>query len=168
MRQIIFATTVMLGLALLMPRSVAARDHITRIERGTILPVRVNQAIEVNREDNRVYAGMVDEDIYVENGNRSIPRGSQVELKVRRATDDQLVLDIEAIHIYGERYVVFHDQSHFEREQNLTAAIVGTVVVNHARGPVIMVQRDTVINFRIERPLEMEAVEAALGVLTWK
>ena len=51
--------------------------------------------------------------------------------------------------------------------QDLTAAILGTVAINHVRGPVIMVQRDTVINFQIERPLEMEAVEAALGVMTW-
>jgi hypothetical protein len=161
MRQIIIATTVILSLALFIPKSVAARDHVMRIERGTILPVRVNQAIEVNREDNRVYAGTVDEDIYGENGNRGIPRGSQVELRVRKAADDQLVLDVEAIRINGVRYAVFSDPNHFEREQNLTAGIVGTVSINQVRGPVIMVQRDTLINFQIERPLEMEAVEAA-------
>ena len=161
MRQIIIATTVILSLALFIPKSVAARDHVMRIERGTILPVRVSQAIEANREDNRVYAGTVDEDIYGENGNRGIPRGSQVELRVRKAADDQLVLDVEAIRINGVRYAVFSDPNHFEREQNLTAGIVGTVSINQVRGPVIMVQRDTLINFQIERPLEMEAVEAA-------
>jgi hypothetical protein len=133
MRQIIIATTVILSLALFIPKSVAARDHVMRIERGTILPVRVSQAIEANREDNRVYAGTVDEDIYGENGNR----------------------------INGVRYAVFSDPNHVAREQNLTAGIVGTVSINQVRGPVIMVQRDTLINFQIERPLEMEAVEAA-------
>jgi hypothetical protein len=161
MRQIIIATTVILSLALFIPKSVAARDHVMRIERGTILPVRVSQAIEANREDNRVYAGTVDEDIYGENGNRGIPHGSQVELKVRRAADEQLVLDVEAIRINGVRYAVFSDPNHVAREQNLTAGIVGTVSINQVRGPVIMVQRDTLINFQIERPLEMEAVEAA-------
>ena len=167
MRQIIIATTVLLSLALLIPRSIAARDPLTRIERGTILPVRINETIEVNREDNRIYTGTVDEDIYVENGNRGIPRGSTVELKVRRVADDQLVLDVEAIHIYGRRYIVLTDPDHFEREQNLAAAIVGTVAINRTRGPVIMVQRDTIINFQIERPLEMEAVKARLRVLSW-
>jgi hypothetical protein len=167
MRQIIIATTVLLSLALLMPRSIAARDPITRIERGTILPVRINQAIEVDREDDRIYFGTVDEDIYVENGNRGIPRGSRVELKVRKATDDQLVLDVEAIRIYGERYAVFSEPNHFERSQMLAAAVVGTVAINQVRGPVIMVQRDTVINFRIECPLEMESVEARVGVHSW-
>jgi hypothetical protein len=82
-------------------------------------------------------------------------------LRVRKAADDQLVLDVEAIRINGVRYAVFSDPNHFEREQNLTAGIVGTVSINQVRGPVIMVQRDTLINFQIERPLEMEAVEAA-------
>ena len=140
-------------LALLFPKSAAARDHMTRIERGTILPVRVTQAIEVNREDDGVYAGTVDEDIDGVNGNRGIPRGSQVDLKVRRATDDQLVLDVEAIRIHGVRYVVFTDPNHFEQDHTLTAAIVGTVAVNQVRGPVVMVQSDTVINFQIELPL---------------
>jgi len=159
--------TTMFSLALLTPEVVLAQDYITRIETGTILPVRVNQDIEVNREDNRIYLGTVDEDIYVENGNRGIPRGSQVELKVRKATDDQLVLDVEAVHIYGERYVVFSDPNHFERSQKLAAAIVGTVAINHVRGPIIWVQRDTVINFRIERPLELESVEARVRVHLW-
>ena len=159
----VIATSVMLILALFTPRSVAARDRLSRIERGTILPVRVSQAIEVNREDNRIYAGTVDEDIYAENGNRGIPRGSQVELKVRKAADDQLVLDVEAIHIYGVRYAVFNDP--FDRSP--AAAIIGTVAINQVHGPVIMVQRDTVINFQIERSLEMEGVQARIGVLSW-
>jgi hypothetical protein len=168
MNQISMSTVVMLSLALFIPKSVAAQGHIAKIERGTILPVRLDQAIEVDREDHRVYTGTVDENVAGENGNRGIPHGSQVELKVRRATDDQLTLDVEAINVYGVRYVVFSDPNQFERNHNLTAAIVETVAVNHVRGPVIMVQRDTVINFQIERPLEMESVEAALGVLPWR
>jgi len=159
MRQIIIVTAVMLSLALLVPKSVAARDHITRIERGTIFPVRVNQAIAVNRDDNHIYTGTVDEDIHAENGSRIIPRGSQVDLKVRRATDEQLRLDVEAIYIQSVRYAVFTDPNHIG-DHDFAAAIVGTVAINQVRGPVIMVQRDTVINFQIERPLEMESVEA--------
>jgi len=168
MNQISIGTVVMLSLAFFMPKSVPAQGHIARVERGTILPVRMDQAIEVNREDSRMYAGTVDENVAGENGNRGIPHGSQVELKVRRAADDQLVLDVEAINVYGVRYVVLSDPNQFERNHNLTAAIVGTAAVNHVRGPVIMVQRDTVINFQIERPLEMESVEAAFGVLPWR
>src|ERR1700733_2815732 len=139
MRQIIVATAVMLSLVLFMPKSVAAQGHIAKIERGTILPVRLDQAIEVDREDHRVYTGTVDENVAGENGNRGIPHGSQVELKGRRATDDQLTLDVEAINVYGVRYVVFSDPNQFERNDNLTAAIVETVAVNHVLGPVIMV-----------------------------
>jgi hypothetical protein len=168
MRQIIVATAVVLSLALFIPKSVSAGDRMRTIERGTILPVRMDQAIEVNREDNRIYTGTVDENVAGENGNRGIPHGSQVELKVRRGTDDQLVLDVAAINVYGVRYVVFSDPHQFERNHNLTAAIVGTVAVNRVRGPVIMVERDTVINFQIERPFEMESVEARIGVLPCK
>jgi hypothetical protein len=168
MRQTIVATAVILSLVLFMPKSVSAGDRMKTIEKGTILPVRMDQAIEANREDHRIYTGTVVENVAGENGNRGIPQGSQVELKVRRTAADQLMLDVEAINVYGVRYVVFSDPNQFERNHTLTAAIVGTMAVNRVRGPVIMVQRDTVINFQIERPLEMESVEAALGVLPWR
>jgi len=66
---------------------------------------------------------------------------------------------VEAIYIQGVRYAVFTDPNHIG-DHDFTAAIAGTVAINQVRGPVIMVQRDTVINFQIERPLEMESVEA--------
>jgi len=37
------------------------RGTYTRLEPGTVIPVRMNQAIDVERRDNRVYYGTVDQ-----------------------------------------------------------------------------------------------------------
>src|SRR5262249_17098641 len=72
------------------------RDHdrISRIERGTSIAVRLDESIDVERKDNRVYSGTVDQDVRGENGRLAIPRGSHVELIVRVAPDNDLILDL--------------------------------------------------------------------------
>src|SRR5690349_6724541 len=66
-----------------------------RLDPGTMIPVRTNNAIDVERSDNRVYYGIVDQDVRGENGRIAIPRGSTAELMVRVAQDNDLILDLE-------------------------------------------------------------------------
>lgn len=99
---------------LLLPLSFASmgaaqdRDHdrVTRIERGTVIAVRNNQAIDSDHRDNRVYYGTVDRDVRGGNGRLAIPRGSQVEMIVRVARDNDLVLDLESVTVKGQRYAI--------------------------------------------------------------
>src|SRR5258707_10967002 len=72
-------------------------DRVTRIEPGTLLAVRTNETIDVERRDNRVYYGIVDQDVRGENGRLAIPRGSNVEMIVRTAPDNDLVIDVESV-----------------------------------------------------------------------
>src|ERR1700730_5753836 len=58
------------------------RDRMTRIESGTMISVRTTESIDVDRKDNRIYRGIVDQDVRGENGRLAIPRGSAVELLV--------------------------------------------------------------------------------------
>ena len=58
------------------------RDHVTRIEPGTRIPVRTNDTIDVDHRDDRVYYGVVDQDVRGENGRLAIPRGARVEMLV--------------------------------------------------------------------------------------
>lgn len=162
---------VALTLALSFPALVAAqdrgrdgdreRDHdrMTRIDRGTVIPVRLNNPIDVNREENRVYTGTVDQDVRGENGRLAIPRGSQVELRVRVERDHDLVLDLDSVSIHGERYELEADANRIpsQRDNSLVGSIVGAVTGNEVRGPAVRVRRGTVLSFRIERPLVWHA-----------
>jgi len=134
------------------------RDRITRIEPGTIVPVRLNETIDVDRQDNRTYTGTVDQDVRGGNGREAIPRGAQVELRVRVARDNDLVLDLESVTVRGERYRVGSEPNRVEsqRDNSLVGTIVGAVTGTQVRGRAVRVHRDTVLNFRIERPLEIE------------
>src|SRR5437762_14063465 len=38
-------------------------DRMTRLEPGTVIPVRINDGIDADRRDNRVYTGIVDQDV---------------------------------------------------------------------------------------------------------
>jgi len=92
--------------ALAAPTSLRAQggQRVTKIERGTEIVVRTNQYIESDRRDNRVYTGTVDQDVRGLDGRLAISRGSQVEMIVRTAPDNDLILDLESVTIRGERY----------------------------------------------------------------
>src|SRR6266540_5163939 len=81
-------------------------QRVTRIEPGTIIPVRPSETIDVERRDNRVYRGIVDQDVRGDNGRLAIPRGSHVELFVRVARDNDLILDLESVTVNGVRYAI--------------------------------------------------------------
>jgi hypothetical protein len=83
--------------------------RLDRLSAGTFIPIRTNQSITSSRRDGRVYSGVVAEDVWDDYGRLAvpaIPRGSRVDLIVRSAPDNDLILDLEAIYAYGERYNV--------------------------------------------------------------
>ncbi len=133
------------------------RDRVTRIEPGTVIPVRTNDAIDVERKDNRVYRGTVDQDVRGENGRLAIPRGSQAEMIVRVASDNDLVIDIESVFVNGQRYAIQTDTNRQEsqRDNSLVGAIVGAIQGGQARGRTVRIPRDSVLTFRLARPLIM-------------
>jgi hypothetical protein len=133
------------------------RGLYTRLEPGTNVPVRVNEAIDVERKDNRVYYGIVDQDVRGDNNRLAIPRGSRAELIVRVARDNDLILDLESVTVNGQRYAIRTDPNRVEstKDYGIVGAIVGAVNGGQAVGRAVRIPRDSVINFRLDRPLEM-------------
>src|SRR2546430_1473517 len=107
------------------------REHsrFTRLSQGTIIPVRPNESIDVERKDNRVYYAIIDQDVRGNNGQLAIPRGSRVELIVRVERDNDLILDLESVTVNGQRYAIQTEANRVEssRDNSLVGAIVGAV-----------------------------------------
>jgi|SRR6516162_7940001 len=133
------------------------RDRMTRIEPGTMIAVRTNETIDVDRKDNRVYTGTVDQDVRGENGRLAIPRGSTVELIVRVAPDNDLILDLDSVIVNGQRFAVKADPNRLEsrRDNSLVGSIVGAIEGGQVRGRAVRVPRQSVLTFRTDRPMEM-------------
>jgi hypothetical protein len=131
------------------------RGVYTRLEPGTVVPVRLNQTIDVERRDNRVYSGTVDQDVRTDSGRIAIPRGSSAELMVRVAPDNDLILDLESVVVNGQRYAVRTDPNRVEsqRDNSFVGAIVGALNGGQVRGRAVRVPRDSVVTFRLDRPL---------------
>jgi hypothetical protein len=133
------------------------REHnrFTRLSQGTIVPVRPNESIDVERKDNRVYYGVVDQDVRANNGQLAIPRGSRVEMIVRVERDNDLILDLESVTVNGQRYALQTEANRVEsaRDNSLVGAIVGAVNGGQVRGRAVRIPRDTVLTFRTDRPL---------------
>ena len=135
---------------------VSAQD-VRRLDPGTTISVRTNETIDVDRQDNRVYTGIVDQGVRGSEGRILIPRGSPVELFVRLARDNDLILDLESVVANGVRYAVKTDPNRVEsrRDDSLVGAIVGAIRGGEVRGRAVRIPRDSVISFRLERPLEV-------------
>lgn len=137
------------------------RDRSTRIEPGTVLAVRTNQSIESGKRDYQVYSGIVDEDVRGDNGRLAIPRGSTVELIVRVAQDNDLIIDLESVTVNGQRYAIKTDPNRQEsnRDDSLVGAVVGALQGGETRGRAIRIPRDSVLNFRLRRPLDVAVAD---------
>jgi len=98
-------------------------NPVSRVEPGTNLAVRTNDYIDTHSRDGRVYYGRIADDVRGSDGQVAIPRGSDVELIVRRARDNDLILDIESITAYGQRYAI-------DTEAHLTIANMGKAIVD--------------------------------------
>jgi hypothetical protein len=133
------------------------RDRSTRIEPGTVLAVRTSEVIDVDRRDDRVFRGVVDQDIRGDNGRLAIPRGAQVELIVRVAPDKDLTIDVESVMVNGRRYAIKTDPSRVEshRDESLVGSIIGAVTGDQVHGRAVHIHSDSVLNFRIDRPMDM-------------
>jgi hypothetical protein len=140
------------------------RDRLTRVEPGTMISVRTTEMIDAARTDYRVYNATVEENVRGGNGRVAIPRGSTVELMVRTAPDNDLTLDVESVIVNGQRYAVKTDQNRIDSGApgGLVGAIVGAIRGGEVRGRTVRVPRDSVMSFRIERPLDMDVAD--LGV----
>jgi len=137
------------------------RDKSTRIEPGTTLAVRTNQSIDSDKRDYQVYTGIVDEDVRGDNGRLAIPRGSKVELIVRVAQDNDLIIDLESVTVNGQRYAIKTDPNRAEsnRDDSLVGAVVGALHDGETRGRAIRIPRDSVLNFRVRRPLDVAVAD---------
>jgi hypothetical protein len=133
------------------------RDRVTRIEPGTLIAVRTNDTIDVDRRDNQVYRGIVDQDVRGNDGRLAIPRGSGVELIVRVAPDNDLVIDLESVIVNGQRYGIRTEANRQEsrKDDSLVGAIVGAIQGGEARGRAVRIPRDSLLTFRISRPLDV-------------
>jgi hypothetical protein len=137
------------------------RDRATRIEPGTVLAVRTNQSIDSDRRDYQVYTGIVDEDVRGDNGRLAIPRGSIVELIVRVAQDNDLIIDLESVTVNGQRYAIKTEPNRQEsnRDDSLVGAVVGALNGGETRGHAIRIPRDSLLNFRVRRPLDVAVAD---------
>ncbi len=74
--------------------------------RAQILPFERISLFDANADDGRIYNGFVERAVLDHNGNLAIPRGSNVELVVRRISKNEVTLDLDSVMINGERYGV--------------------------------------------------------------
>jgi hypothetical protein len=140
------------------------RGIYTRLEPGTVVSIRTNEAINVERRDNRVYYGTVDQDVRGDNGRIAIPRGSNAELIVRVAPDNDLILDLESVVVNGQRYGIRSDKNRVEsqRDNSLVGAIIGAINGGQAAGRAVRIPRDAVVTFRLARPLEVGVADSGV------
>ena len=77
-----------------------------RIDAGTTVTVRTNEAIDARDSDGRVFTGSVAEDVMDRAGNIVVPRGSDVEMVVKQTTNNEVALDLQSVMVNGQRYTV--------------------------------------------------------------
>lgn len=131
--------------------------RIGRLAFGTVIPVRTSELIDSDKGDNRVYSGIVDQDVRADNGRIVVPRGASIELMVRVAPDSDLILDLESVVVNGQRYGIKSEPKRIEghQDESQIGEIVGAINRGESRGRVVKVPRDTVVTFRLQRPLEL-------------
>jgi hypothetical protein len=152
------------------PAEVFAQDRYwdgsryTRLQPGMTITVRTNEGIDTARTDYRVYSGIVADDVYGDNRQLAIPRGSTVELIVRSSRSGELWLDLESVVANGRRYAIDATPDRVVGTSGFDSAI-GSIVgaITGARGPNVHIPRDTVINFRLDRALDMDVADRGIN-----
>jgi hypothetical protein len=171
--------------------------RFTVLEPGTVLPVRTNETIDSDRADGRIFTGIIDQDVRGGNGQLAIPRGSDVEMIVRVAPDNDLILDLEAVIVNGQRYAIRAGDRIESREgvgRNrrtgeyvgggaLLGSIIGAIAGGGkgaaigaaagaaagagtqtlTRGRMVRVPRESLLTFRLERPLEIGVADTGFS-----
>lgn len=87
-----------------------ASAHAGTIGTGTSIWVRTSERIDVKKSDGRVFMGVEDQVVRDANNSVAIPRGSQVELTLKKLSNNDLVLDLESVTVTGQRYAVTADR----------------------------------------------------------
>jgi len=157
LRWSIVTTGMVLAIVLGVSRRTIAGQESGRLDVGTVIAVRTSQAIDVERQDTRVYTGTVEDDVRGRSGQIVVPRGSAVELFVRTARDNDLILDLESIVANGQRYAIKAEPTRVEsrRDDDLVGSIVGAVTGGQVRGRVVRIPRDSVLRFSLVRALDV-------------
>jgi hypothetical protein len=83
-----------------------------RIDAGTTITVRTNEEIDASDSDGQVFTGIVEKDVIGKNRKVVIPKRSDVELTVKRLSDNEVALDLDAVTVNGRRYAI-------ETEENI-------------------------------------------------
>ncbi len=93
------------------------------IDAGTAITVRTNETIDANDSDGHVFSGVVEQDVKNRDGNIAIPKGSNVELLVRKVSSTEVALDLDSVTINGERYGLQTQQNivSSQRKESLSA-----------------------------------------------
>jgi len=104
------ATIAILGGTLCLSQPATAQvnygsNAASTIPAGVNIPIRTSESIDARAADGRVYAGVVDQDVFDVNGRVAIPRGSAAELIVKKSGSD-LSIDLESLTIDDRRYAV--------------------------------------------------------------
>lgn|SRR5689334_1595105 len=139
-------------------------DRVTRLDPGTMIPVRTTEPIDVERRDNQVYYGIVNQDVRGDNGRLAIPRGANVELIVRVERDNDLIIDLESVTVGGQRYAVRTDATRVasQRDDSLVGGIIGAISGADVRGRAVRIPRDSLMTFRLQRPLDMGVADRGI------
>ena len=141
---------------------------VKTIAAGTSILVRNSETIDVMKSDGRVFAGVVDQDVFDENGDVTIPRGSYAKLIVKNASDQYLAVDLELVEVNGLRYLVTTNGDRTEGERRASTgpnpragdlvdsgALIGSVTQLFTRGKAAKIPAESFLTFRLEQPLKV-------------
>ncbi len=76
---------------------------------GTDIVIRTNETIQGSEDlEGRTFNAQVDQDVRDASGNVIVPKGSDAELVVRKATDDSkdVVIDLQSLRVHNQRYLI--------------------------------------------------------------
>jgi len=88
------------------------------VDTGTTIAVRTNEVIDVDHSDGRIFSGAIDQDVADRQGRVALPRGTYVEMLVRKISDDEYALDLESATVNGRRLAVEADNSAVTAEKS--------------------------------------------------
>ena len=162
-------------LRLLAVATLAVAD-VGKISTGTSILVRSSQAIDAKKSDGQIFNGVVDQDVTDVNGYVAIPKGSAVELIVKKAANKELNLDLESVTVRGQRYAVSSDASQVSSSQRdgirkgkRTAEYLGVGAVAGtgagagepvlARDKSVKVLSESLLTFRLNQTLGISAAD---------
>jgi hypothetical protein len=128
-----------------------AGQDLRAIDAGTNITVRTNGRIHAERSDGRIFTGVVEQDILDRQGGIIIPKGSDVELVVRRLSDNDFVLDIDSAIVNGDRYGIESEGGAGEVIGTIVGVITGLPVLT--RGSVVDVPDESLLTFHLSKPL---------------